>query len=83
MQKQKLISLIEQLEKELEISSSIDHELIKNISQDLDKLKNWQPDHEVHEKDQLLEAAVHFEEEHPKAASIINDIAYLLTNIGI
>ena len=83
MSKQKLLSLIEQLEAELQTSGSIDRELVEKVTKDLDKLKNWQPEHETHEKDLLLEAAVNFEEEHPKAASIINDIAYLLANIGI
>lgn len=83
MSESKLSSLIEELESELQHVTSVDEQLIQSLHEDLDKLKQARLNEEEAESSPFLEAAVHFEEQHPKTATILNDIAYLLTNIGV
>jgi hypothetical protein len=82
MSKEKLLSLVDELEKELG-DSGLDNELHEKLIADLEALKNVEIDKVEDEHTPLLDAVVHLEESHPKAVTIINDIAHLLSNIGI
>ena len=83
MPKSKLKQLISDLENELaKLDPENSNEVITQIEKDLQVLDSLNLE-EAHEDHAFLEAAVKFEESHPKLASTLNDIAHLLSNIGI
>ena len=83
MPKSKLKQLITELEEELaKLDPENTNEVITQVEKDLQILESLDLE-EAHEDHIFLEAAVKFEESHPKLASTLNDIAHLLSNIGI
>jgi hypothetical protein len=61
-------------------------QLIENLQNDLKLLEQTQSaeDSSSEEgKHSFLEGAVHFEESHPKLARTLNDIAHILSGMGI
>lgn len=83
MSQSKLTELILELEKELEkFDPNNTNKIVTQVEQDLAVLKTLDLD-KNHEDHSFLEAAIQFKESHPKLASTLNDIAYLLNNIGI
>ena len=86
----KLKNLIEELENELDLVDSPEHHsAIQTLKSDLQSLKEQtnkgslasKPDQE--DSSPFLTASINFEESHPKLATALNDIAYLLNDIGI
>ena len=83
MSQAKLLELVNALEQELDNSEEVDQAIKEKISQDLETLKSAAPDELNEEDSPLLEAVVHLEESHPKAVTIINDIAQAVLLICI
>ena len=83
MSNEKLINLVEALEQELQESDSVEEELLQKLNSDLQALKGVKIEEVEDEHTPLLDAVVHLEKSHPKLVTIINDIAHLLSNIGI
>ena len=88
MKSEKLDLLITELNDELKKLDKNDSnkQLIEHIQSDLQMLKQRQNDisSQQEENDNVfLKAAVHFEETHPRLSSSLNDIAHLLSNMGI
>ncbi len=87
----KLKGLIEQLENELNVVNDPEHQAtIEAIKANLQNLKEQTAGDTSlsaiateKENSPFLEASINFEESHPKIATVLNDIAYLLNNIGI
>lgn len=86
----KLKDLIEELENELDVVDSPEHHaMIQTLKNDLQSLKeqtnkgNLTAMSEEEDNSPFLKASINFEESHPKLATALNDIAYLLNNIGI
>ena len=88
MKTEKLNLLIAELSDELKKLDKNDgnEQLIEHIQNDLLMLKERQ-NNSTRQQDEdnsvFLKAAVHFEESHPRLARSLNDIAYLLSNMGI
>jgi hypothetical protein len=83
MPNSKLNELISELEGELaKLDPENTNEVITQVEKDLKALESLDLE-EAHENHVFLEAAVKFEDSHPKLASTLNDIAHLLSNIGI
>ena len=83
MRQSKLSELIQELEIELgKFDPENTNELVTKLEQDLKALKTIDLD-QNHEGNPFLETAIKFEDSHPKLASTLNEIAYLLNNIGI
>lgn len=89
---EKLNELIQQLEAELDkVEEGAPNPAIQTLKSDLEALKNSAgngesaPTESISEEitSPFLEASVNFEKSHPKVANVLNDIAYLLNNIGI
>jgi len=88
MKTEKLNMLIAELNTELNTLDKSDSNklLIEHIQNDLRLLKerlNEGSSENEENNNVFLKAAVHFEESHPKLASSLNDIAHLLSNMGI
>jgi len=83
MGQSKLAELIQELEIELEkFDPENTSEIVTKLEEDLVALKALDLD-QNHDDHSFLDAAIQFKESHPKLASTLNEIAYLLNNIGI
>lgn len=83
MSQSKLSELILELEKELaKFDPNNTNKIVTQVEQDLAALKTLDLE-TSHDEHSFLEAAIQFKESHPKLASTLNEIAYLLNNIGI
>lgn len=90
-----LKNLIKELENELDLVDSPEHHsTIEKLKADLQALKEQTKEENLsslfkdeeskdEESSPFLKASINFEESHPKLATTLNDIAYLLNNIGI
>jgi len=83
MPQSKLSELIQDLEVELgKFDPKNTNELVTQLEQDLKALKAMDLNQQQ-ENHPFLETAIKFEDSHPKLAKTLNEIAYLLNNIGI
>lgn len=89
MPREKLRELVAQLHEELEETGSVDAEsraLLEALTVDIDKVVGDEPTGpEEHESalEQVEEAAVGFEAEHPRVAGILREIFSALSRVGI
>ena len=87
MSQEKLTQQLENLHQTLQQQQSIDDkttDLLKQISQDIENLKENIPEYNADSTvDTLEQSLVHFEQDHPTIAGVLKETIDLLNKMGI